>query len=252
MTSIRDIDRFMSEWAGRELSESWDNDGVMLCEDLDKRAEKILVCLEINEKVAESAVFLGCDLIITHHPFIFHPLKNICENTYRLVSLLLKNGISVLSYHTRLDAAHGGVNDVLAKTLGLENVSVFAGLGRVGDMPFETDVQGFCTHVKQRLGCETLRVSHIPQNKKIKRVAVLGGAGKDFIPDASEVADAYVTGDISHSAFIAANEKSLLAVDAGHYGTENPVVEKISSALAEKFSDVSLVAFDSGCPYTQI
>ncbi len=252
MTSVRDIDGFMSEWAKKELSEEWDNDGVMLCGDLDKKVEKILVCLEINEKTAKEAADKDCDLIVTHHPFIFRPLKKLCGTEFSLVFSLIAKGISVLSYHTRLDAAAGGVNDALAQKIGLSEVSEFAHLGRVGKLDFETDAMGFCDHIKEKLGCSCLKISNAACDKKIKRVAVLGGAGKDFVADAANVADAYVTGDLSHNAFITANETGILAVDAGHYHTENPVVKVIAKRLSEAFPELNIQTADSLCPYTQI
>jgi len=248
LTTLYDIDAFMSAWAKKEYSEEWDNDGVMLCKDLDAPAKKILVCLEINEKVATEAKEKGCDLIVTHHPYIFRPLKSICGKDFELAQLLITAGISVFSYHTRLDAAQGGVNDVLADTLCLSDVGPFAGLGRVGSLSHEMDEEEFLFFVKQKLSCHTLRHSRLC-GKKIKRVALLGGAGKDFVPDAARIADAYITGDLSHNAYISANEQGLLAVDAGHYHTENPVAKVMAQKLSEKFPELEIIVSDPICPF---
>lgn len=249
MTTVYDIDLFMSGWAKKELSEEWDNDGVMLCGDLKKPVKKLLVCLEINKKTATDAKAHGCELIVTHHPFIFRPLKNICGSDFELASLLISGGISVLSYHTRLDAAQGGVNDTLAKMLGLSDTEAFAGFGRVGFLPHELEAKEFLGYVKEKLSCPTLRTSLYDSKKKIKKVAVLGGAGKDYICDAAKIADAYITGDLSHNAFITANECGLLAVDAGHYHTENPVAQTVAQKLSESFSDIEIFVSDPVCPF---
>ena len=249
MTTVYDIDRFMNEWAAKELSEEWDNDGVMLCGNLAAAAKKVLVCLEINKKTVIEARKMGCDLIITHHPFIFRPLKNICGTDFELASLLISGNISVLSYHTRLDAAKEGVNDTLAQKLCLFDVEPFALLGRVGLLEGEMDVCEFLEYVKEKLSCKALRTSLCDKDKKIRKVALLGGAGKDFVCDAAKISDAYVTGDLSHNAFITANECGLLAVDAGHYHTENPVVGAVAQKLSERFCDVEFFVSDSLCPF---
>lgn len=249
MTTVYDIDLFMSGWAKKELSEEWDNDGVMLCGDLKKPVEKLLVCLEINKKAVNDAIAHKCDLIITHHPFIFRPLKNICGTDFELASLLISGGVSVLSYHTRLDAAQDGVNDTLAKILELSDTESFAGFGRAGLLPREMEAEEFLGYVKEKLSCQSLRTSRRDGIGKIKKVAVVGGAGKDFLADAAKIADAYITGDLSHNAFITANECSLLAVDAGHYHTENPVVRTVAEKLSEKFSDIGIFVSDSLCPF---
>lgn len=249
MTRVCDIDLFMSEWADKRLSEEWDNDGVMLCADVKGEVKKVLVCLEINKEAALFAKNSGCDLIVTHHPYIFRPLKNICGVDYEIASIFIKGGISVLSYHTRLDAAQGGVNDTLAKTFGLCNVESFSALGRVGHLEREMDEEEFFSFVKQKLSCDILRTSKLT-GKKIKKVAVTGGAGKDFLFDAAGVADAYITGDLSHNAFISANELGLLAVDAGHYHTENPVTIEIAKRLSENFPEIDVTVFDCLCPFS--
>ncbi len=249
MTTVYDIDLFMSGWAKKELSEEWDNDGVMLCGNPSAPAKKLLVCLEINKKTVEDAKKLGCDTIVTHHPFIFRPLKNICGTDFELASLLISGGISVLSYHTRLDAAQGGVNDTLAEVLGLSDIERFADLGRAGLLEREMEAREFLEYVKKKLSCETFRTSRFESGKKIRKVAVLGGAGKDFLSEAAKIADAYITGDLSHNAFITANECGLLAVDAGHYHTENPVVQTVAQRLCESFPDVEIFVSDPLCPF---
>lgn len=248
MITVNDVNAFMEKWAKKELSEPWDNDGVMLCADRDKEVGKILVCLEINEKIVKEAIDAKADLIITHHPFIFHPLKNITGISYGALSELITSEISVLSYHTRLDAADGGVNDVLAKKLCLEKVESFACLGRVGILPRKMSEGEFASLVKEKLLCKTLRTSK-PCEKMIEKVAVVGGAGKDFLPEALKIADAFVTGDLSHNAFITAGEEGIFAVDAGHYHTENPVTEEIAKRIEKEFPAIEAVVSDSFCPF---
>lgn len=252
MPVLNEINAFMSEWAKPEFSEPWDNDGVMLCGDMLQNIDNITVCLEVNEKAVADACKNGSQLIITHHPFIFKPLKSLCGVEYRITSKLISAGISVFSYHTRLDTACGGVNDVLAQKLGLSGVTPFAEMGRYGALENGMTPQEFGEYIKKILGCGTMRCALPESLKNIKTVAVLGGGGKDFVDAAAEVADAYITSDLSHNAFITAKEKGICLYDAGHYYTENPVVYEIHRRLTERFEGITVNVSDSLCPYTLI
>ncbi|MBR5528189.1 MAG: Nif3-like dinuclear metal center hexameric protein [Clostridia bacterium] len=251
MPTLHEINEYMNTWAKPEYSESWDNDGIMLCGNLDKNIEKVTVCLEINAKIIEDAKKQGSELIITHHPFIFRPMRNIRGVEFDYVSELISASVAVFSYHTRLDSACGGVNDVLAKKLGLTDICPFAELGRIGKLSRPIGAREFADHIKNTLGCGTMRCS-VNENKNIETVAVLGGAGKDFVELACECADAYVTADLSHNSFITANEHGLCLFDAGHYFTENPVTEEIAGRLRTKFPKLQVSVSDSCCPYTLI
>ncbi len=254
--TIREIDAYMSNWAKPSYSASWDNDGIMLCLDRDREITRVTVALEINADVIAAAVKNGSELIITHHPFIFYPIKRIdgaqgSEGEY--LHDLLKYGISVLSYHTRLDCAAGGVNDALCEKLSLSYVKPFgegeAPMGRVGILPQETDERRLAEYVKARLGCGTMRC--VPVGKKhISRVAVLGGSGKDELFEAAKVADAFITADLTHNAFITAKELLLFAMDAGHYHTENPVIYTIAARLRDMFPVLTVDTADVGSPFT--
>lgn len=253
MPTVYDIDNFFGNWAQKENSETWDNDGIMLCADTSATVKKVTVCLEINEKTARDAAANGADLIITHHPYIFRPLKRICGNDYSTAEILINNRISVLSYHTRLDAADGGVNDVLAEKLGLCDVVPFIAeskpLGRVGRLEKPVTAEDFAVHIKNVLGVESMRCAISDRKKIIKTVAVVGGGGKDFVEKAAELADAYVTADLSHNSFITANELGICVFDAGHYHTENPVTHMIAEKLGKAFPELEISISDSLCPY---
>ena len=127
MTTVRDIDNLFSKVSPKELSESWDNDGVMICSRPDKEVKKVLVALDATSDVIDYAEKGGFDLVVSHHPFIFKKLSRITGFEYKKLETLIKNDISVLSYHTRLDSAEGGVNDALAQTLLLSDIHGFGG-----------------------------------------------------------------------------------------------------------------------------
>lgn len=255
MISIGNIDAFMSELAPSNLSESWDNDGFMVGLHPSEDVKKVLVCLEVTQQALDYAVEKGFDLIITHHPYIFKKLSQIVGVQYEYLEKMIKNGISVLSYHTRLDSAKGGVNDVLAKKLGLKDVSSFGGesgnIGRMGRLDKEMTPVEFAHYLKKTIGCDVKCT--LSKERTVKFVAVVGGAGKDYIFDGFEKsADAFVTSEIPHHMFVFLKECDLSVYDCGHYYTENPVCEEIARLLKEKFEELEVEVFDIGCPYTCI
>jgi dinuclear metal center YbgI/SA1388 family protein len=228
----------------------------MLCEDTQKAVHKVAVCLEINEKIINLAIDGGYDLIITHHPFIFRALKGIIGSEYRMISSLIKNSISVLSYHTRFDAAQGGINDALAKALDLSDIKAFGGgeapMGRYGTLEKEMTPEEFGEYIKEKLSCPSVRCAISDKNKMIKTVSVLGGGGKDFLYEAAKISDAFVTGDLSHNAFIDALERDFCAYEAGHYHTENVGAREMKKLLKKEFSDVEIEFLDSESPFSII
>ena len=251
MTTIRDIDTYITELCPRDLSEGWDNDGVMLCGCLDKEVKKVVLCLEIGLDAVKYAVSVGADVIITHHPFIFRAMPNIRGEKFSEIELLMKNNSSVLSCHTRYDKAAYGVNDILAKTLELKNVTDNGTFLRTGELECEMSGEQFAEHLRKTLGCGTMK-TYFDKNAKIKKVSVCGGAGKSFLEEASQIADAYVSADFSHETFIDSKTLGTAVFDAGHYYTENPAVKKLGKVLSEKFGNVDFIFHDVGCPYFTI
>ncbi|MBQ4560790.1 MAG: Nif3-like dinuclear metal center hexameric protein [Clostridia bacterium] len=216
-----------------ELSEDWDNDGRMLVSS-DKEIRNVLVALDVTPEVAEVAVKGGYDLIVTHHPLIFKPLRGIVDPM--LVSLIQAE-VSVFSFHTRLDTVDGGVNDCLAAALGLKNAEPFCEMGRVGDID-EIKFDEFVTKVKKTLGCE--RVNFVMGKDTVRRVALLGGGGKDFWADAAVVADVYITGEMSYNTMLDAHKAGFSVIEAGHFHTEFPVCERICDMLLDADSSLNV------------
>lgn len=252
MTTVRDIDSFFNNIAPRHLSESWDNDGVMFCESTENWVKKVLVALDATLDVIKYASENAFDVIVTHHPFIFKKLSRVENLDYKKQKILMQSNISVLSYHTRLDSAKGGVNDALCESLELKNIASFGGesgeSGRFGELSFEMDANDFALYVKEKLGCDIKCASS--DGKIIKRVAVVGGAGKDFFFEAKNCgADAFVTSEIPHHLFIEAKNVDFAIYDCGHYYTENVVCEKIKQHLSNAFPNLSVEVMDIGCPY---
>ena len=252
MTTVRDLDLFMTSFCPKELSEPWDNDGVMLCGSENTPVTRVLVCLEVTPGAIERAIELRADAILTHHPFVFHALRNIRDARYRDLDGLIRNGISVLSYHTRLDKTPGGVNDVLASVLELQNVETGGAFLRVGTLKTPVAASVFADYLRTRLGGGPMRATFEP-DAVISRVAVCGGAGKDFLPEAARLGvDAYVTADLSHNAFLDAKDLGVALYDAGHYDTEKHVVPALCRCLSAAFPDLSVEPYDVGRPFAVV
>ena len=225
------------------LREGWDNDGLMLCPDPDKEVKRVLIALDATRQVADYAVQNGFDLILTHHPMIFHPLTALTPEHHvaRKAMLLLQNGISVFSFHTRLDAAEGGVNDTLASLLGLSAVSPFgegeSQMGRIGTLPTPMPLDKFAEFVKRTLHSDCCLYAG---NRMASRVAILGGDGKDFVPYAREAgADTYLSGRIGYNLLTDAAAEQMNLVEAGHYFTEAPVCEALREILFSFLPEVT-------------
>lgn len=239
MTKIREIYDYINEIAPFDTALSFDNVG-LLVGDYDINVSKVLLSLDITKSVCKEAKNLGANLIISHHPIIFKPLKNIEFGS--VVASLIKNNISAICAHTNLDIAKNGVNFQLARKLGLLDLSVLAfeennPLGLLGYMENEMSAKDFAEHVKEKLGCSGLR--YTKTNDRIKKVAVCSGSGGSFIESAYEKsADAFVTGEIKHSDILKANELGISIVDAGHYKSENVIIEPLKNMLSEKFLNI--------------
>ena len=218
----------------KALSEEWDNDGEMLVLDKDTEITGIVTTLDVTDEAVDGAVKRGANLIVSHHPMIFTPLKRLDSTpTSKKIARLIKNGISVLSYHTRFDSAEGGMNDRLAMKLLLESPKSFGlpggiPMGRIGDVE-ECSPEEFGKRVSELLNTDVILYKG---RTSIKRVAILGGGGKDFIHTAHTLgADAMVTGDISYSVVTEEMPYGITMVDAGHFSTEILAVDAFAEIL---------------------
>ena len=250
MTTVGDILSYLETLAPRSMKMDWDNVG-LLCGGKSRPVTKVLVALDPFEGVCKEAVQWGAELILTHHPLIFSPLKSVTDETSigRAVQLLCANSISAINAHTNLDCAPGGVNDCLARTLGLSDVQVIApsgvdelgrpwGLLRQGTVEAQL-LSDFLPKVKSALNCEGLR--YVNGGKPVHRVAVGGGACASELMDAvSAGCDTFVTADVKYNQFWDAKDLGLNLIDAGHFPTENPVTALLAEKIAAQFPEVTV------------
>ena len=255
MTSVSDILNFVETLAPRSMKMDWDNVG-LLCGSKSAPVTKVLVALDPFEHVCREAADWGAEVIVTHHPLIFRPLPNITDETSigRGLMTLIRNGISAINAHTNLDQTPGGVNDVLAKTLGLQNIRVINpcgtdesgqpwGLLRMGEVT-EQRLEIFLSTVKENLHCKGLR--YVSGGKSVRKVAVGGGACSGEMMDAVAAGcDTFVTSDIKYNQFWDAKDLGLNLIDAGHFHTENPVVAVLAEKLAAAFPEIEVKISES-------
>ncbi len=248
--TVQTVLDFLWELAPVKYKMPWDNVGLLLGR-RDATVSRVLVALDATADVADEAAALGCQLVVTHHPVIFQAVGHLtdADPMTETALTLLERGIAVISMHTNLDCAPGGVNDVLAERLDLRNPAVLhdgetAGLLRAGEVaPAALSV--FAAFVKERLACEGLRF--VDAGKTVHRVAVGGGACADFIPLAVENGcDTLVTADVKYHAFQEARIRGLNLIDAGHFETENPVCLLLRDKLAAAFPQIEVILSQHG------
>lgn len=248
MVTRRELYNFFDALYPKSLSCEWDNDGLMCSVNPEREVKRVLVTLDITNAVIEYAKEQGFDTVISHHPLIFKGVKELNTDngvSARLINLAVSD-IAAMSFHTRLDAGDGGVNDALAKILELSNIEKFGdgGLGRIGELPFEMTAEKLAHFIKEKLNAPI--VSYNGAKDRIRRLAVLGGAGSDEIHEAASVgADAYLTGELSHHDLTDAADTKITLFAAGHHSTEFPVCAGIKRAILEHFPTVEVEIFDS-------
>lgn len=245
MTTVADVLAYLNTLAPQELTMDWDNTG-LLVGDAQGPVEKILVALDPFEGVCQEAAQWGAQLIVTHHPMIFRPLKAVTSQTAtgRSIRLLCREGISAINAHTNLDCAPGGVNDVLAQALGLSEVAVIGSENLLRMGRYEADLPAFLAHVKQALGCPVLR--YVDGGRPVRQVAVGGGAcGSELMEALSAGCDTFVTADVKYNQFWDAQDLGINLIDAGHFYTENPVTVLLAEKLAGKFPEIQVKLSES-------
>jgi dinuclear metal center YbgI/SA1388 family protein len=224
-----DICTLLEDFAPLSFQESYDNAGLVMGQ-RSTTVTGVLIALDVTEAVLDEAVSLGYNMIVTHHPLIFKGIRTITGSTHTENCLIkaIKNDIILYAGHTNVDSVRGGVNEKMAEKLGLINLQILVpingekpehGLGMIGELPEYQNETDFLNLVKSTFHCKRLRHS-VPTGKKIRKVAVCGGSGAEFLEHARTLgADAFVTGEARYHEFFTQGQ-NILFIDAGHYETE--------------------------------
>ena len=249
MVVLNKIVDFLNSFAPFESAEDYDNVG-LLVGDKNKKIKKIMITLDVDEKVVDDAVKHNCDLIISHHPLIFSPLKKVVsdDSCARSVISLIKNDISLISVHTNFDSAKSGLCDLfLDKIIKTSNRMSLDenGIGRIADITQECKLTNIIENIKNGFNLTVLRYVG-DKNKTIKKIAVCNGGGAEFIYNAKEMdADLYISGDIKYHHARFAHENDIALVEVPHYNAEIIFCEYVKELLKKEFKkDFELIITD--------
>lgn len=243
--TVQELIKILQQIAPESLAEEWDNVGLLVGRP-DQRVHRALLALDPTPTLIAQAASLGCDVILTHHPAIFRPLSSIRTDhpIGQFIALALQSEIAVIGCHTNLDAAIGGVSDVLAEQLGLSDTLPLVassaeggcGLGRIGTYPVPLPAEAFVTRLIQAIAPPWLLEAG-PRPPQVTTAAVCGGSCGDFAELArSAGADVFVTAEIKHSVARWAEDAGFWIIDGGHFATENPAMTIFKERLEEAIS----------------
>ena len=246
---VKDILGALEEFAPLALQDGYDNAGLQIGLAEDAEAAGALLCLDVTEQVVDEAVLRGCNLIVSHHPLLFRPVKNITAADYvgRTVIRAIQHGIAVYAAHTNLDSAQDGVAFKMAEKLGLrapkwlspkenyvrDGVTVTAGEGLIASFSEPLSQGAFMERVKETFHLRSLR-TNTAERETIQRVALCGGSGAFLIPKAVEQgADAFICGEIGYHRFFG-HEEDILLLEVGHYESEQYTLEVLRDIIMRK------------------
>lgn len=251
------IEQLQQRWP-EHYAMDWDNVG-LLVGDKEQEVHHVLIALDATDEAIDQAVKMGADMIVTHHPMIFSPLKKITTDDFIAcrVMKLIKNNICYYAMHTNFDVM--GMAELNVKALQLRETDVLEvtyrdengteGIGRVGNLPEDMSLEKFADYVKAAFDLSSVRIYGNP-HKRIRRVAVCSGSGKGEVREVlSSGADVYVTGDVDHHMGIDAAAQGLAVIDAGHYGTEMIFISYMQSELAAMFPALTVSSVEVKQPF---
>ena len=224
---LREIINSIESVAPRSAQEAWDNSGMQVG-DTGREVSSVLLTTDITEDVVNEAIMHGCELIVSHHPLLFHGLKQVCGQTpqARVVEMSIKHNIAIYSAHTNLDSVVGGINTRLADKLGVTGYRLLVtgengqtGLGVIGKLPEPMTYDEFIEHVHDTLNCTYVRYTKATKSS-VETVALCGGSGAEFIDEAiAQGADVYLTADCKYHEFQDA-EGRIGLIDIDHWISE--------------------------------
>ncbi len=240
LVTVGDIEYYLDSTFPEEAAEGFDNVGLLIG-NKDNAVTKIMVMLDADEDTIYEAINAGADMIVTHHPFIFSPLKRIND---KLILSLIENKIALYSAHTNLDSAVMGVNDNLAKLLDLSATErvMMPGCTLIGVTGYTTKrtLGDFIQHIKTRLGIQNVRYTGDSEDATSK-IGVIGGSAAEFMGEMKQLGcDTFVTADLKYHQAQQAQEIGINIIDAGHFETENHIINVVAELLKKQFADIKI------------
>lgn len=252
---IEDIAAAIEEFAPLELQASYDNAGLIVGRP-DDEVHGVLLAVDVTDEVMDEAEREGCDLIVTHHPIVFHALKrfNSADAVQRCVERAIRRGVALYACHTNLDSAPGGMSWRLAEQLGVERLQVLepaapgseAGFGVVGELPEPMPTEEFMRRLQEVLDVQVVRHSDIVR-ETVRRVAVCTGAGASLIGQARAAgAEVYVTADLKYNDFMTP-DGALVVADVGHFESEYCAIQLLFDILSKKLITFAVRKSECSC-----
>ena len=249
MTTIAMIYDYLNSLAPFESQLGFDNSGLLIGSG-GRQVHRVMIALDASTATAAQAAEKQCQLLITHHPVIFRPAKAIGADSavYRLIT----GGVDVISAHTNLDIAAGGVNDCLAKALGFSGFErpEWLVLGVCGELESAMSAAELGRYVADKLACDGVRVAD--GGRPVHKVALIGGAGGSEWSALCGHVDALITGEARHNELIEAKDAGFTLIVAGHYETESVVAEPLRRMLSERFPGVEFLCAEELNPVTVV
>ncbi len=252
MVKLDKIMDFLCGFAPIEYAESYDNVG-LLVGDKNRSVKRVLITLDADENVAKDAKEKECDLVISHHPLIFSPLKRIVsgDSTSKTIITLIKNDVSLISMHTNFDSVASGLCDLfldkIADTKARASLEGDAinGCGRIAELVNTKTLYDILNKVKKEFSLDTLRYVGDLESK-ISKIAVCNGGGADFIYTAKDMgADVYISGDIKYHHARFAYENGISLIEVPHYNAEIIFCEYMKDLLKKQFgNDLDILITD--------
>ena len=230
---IKDVISTLEQFAPLPLQESYDNAGLQIGL-TEADVSGVLLCLDVTEAIVQEAINKGCNMIVSHHPLLFHGLKQIGDSDYvqRVAVMAIKNDIAIVSMHTNLDNVEGGVNSEIARRLGVKG-EVVEGLF-VGEFAQPLTAKEYIQKVKETFNAGVVMTNGLLKHP-IKRIAICGGAGAFMLERAiEERSDAFLTGEMKYNDYFDHEEIQITVI--GHYESEQFTKELLKDIM------------DKGCP----
>ena len=250
----KEIIGYLEERYPKGNAEEWDNVG-LLVGDNNKKIKKIQLSIDATEKAVNHAIENGVDMIVTHHPLIFKPLKSIVtsELSGRKIIKLIENGINLYSMHTNLDSSKDGLNDYILEVLGVKKYKIVdtsendeaVGIGRMYSLEEKAKVFEYANFIKEKMQIKNVRMISNNMESEIKKIALINGSGMSYWRKVKSLgAELFITGDIGYHDALDAKESNLHLIDIGHFESENCFSELLKRKLGE--IGLEIIIFNDG------
>lgn len=251
---VKDIIGNLEKKYPKVNAENWDNVGLIVGK-LNQEVKKVQLSLDTTDKAIENAIKNGAELIITHHPMIFKPVKTITtmDSLGRKIIKLIENNKSLYAMHTNLDSSKDGLNDYILNLLEIENSKIIdvnefdneVGIGRLYTLSKEMNIDEYATFVKNSLKIKNIRIISENREKIVRKVALINGSGMSYWRKVKSLgADLFITGDIGYHDALDAKEAGINVFDIGHFESENCFVELLRKDI--EGMGIEVITFNDG------